>query len=72
MKDSYIYKKNPEVVTRVFGQETILVPLYKSSKDADCIYTLDAVGALFWSLFDGKKVIFSIKRIILREYAVGP
>jgi hypothetical protein len=72
MKAPSVYKKNPDIVTRVFDQETILVPLFKTSKDVDCVYTLSAVASRIWGLLDGKKSCAAIKQILLQEYDVAP
>jgi hypothetical protein len=72
MKASSVYKKNPDIVTRVFDKETILVPLYKTSKDVDCVYTLSPVASRIWGLLDGRKSCSAIKQILLQEYDVTP
>jgi len=65
-----ILKKNPDIVTRTFDKETILMPLYKTSEDIDCIYTLDEIGARIWELIDGKRTLGKIQKILLREFEV--
>lgn len=63
-----IFKKNPDIVTRVIEDETILLPLYKTSRDIDCIYTLNDAGARAWQLIDGERTLAKIKEMILNEF----
>ncbi len=65
------FKKNPDIVTRTIEEETILMPLYESSKDINCIYTLNAVGARIWHLVDGKKEVAQIKAQLQKEFEVS-
>jgi|SRR3989338_847575 len=70
MKGSSIFKKNRDIVTRKIENETILVPLYKTSEELDCIYTLNDIAGRIWELIDGKKSMTKIEKILLREYDV--
>lgn len=72
MENAKILKKNPEMTTRVFDGETILIPLYASSRDADSIYVLDGVGTKIWGLIDGKRNISQIESSLLEEYEASP
>lgn len=68
MKDSKVLKKNPDIVTRKIEDETILMPLYESSEEIDCIYTLNDVAARIWELIDGKKSLKKVKKTLLEEF----
>ena len=70
MQDSTVLKKNPDIVTRTIEDETILLPLYKSSEGADCIYTLSESAARLWQLIDGKRTLRGIKEVLLDEFSV--
>ena len=70
MNDSKFLKKNPNIVTRKIEDETILMPLYKTSEEIDCIYTLNDVAARVWELIDGKKDLKKIKKTLLEEFDV--
>ncbi len=72
MGNSEIMRKNPEMTTRVFDGETILIPLYASSKDADAIYVLDDVGTKIWGLINGKRDAGQIAGLLLEEYEASP
>jgi hypothetical protein len=48
------------------------MPLYKTSEELDCIYTLDAIGARIWQLINGKRTAKEIKGILLEEFDIAP
>ena len=70
MKDGKIFKKNPKIVVRKIEDETILMPLYSTSEEIDCIYTLNDAAARIWELIDGKRTLGKIKKIFLDEFDV--
>lgn len=72
MRDAAVLRKNPKVVTRVILDETILLPVYKSSDEINCIYTLNKAASRVWEMIDGKKNITVIKKRILEEFDTTP
>jgi len=72
MQNNTIVRKNSNMVTRVIGDETILVPVYKSSEEINCIYTLNKVASRVWEMFDGKRSISRIKQQALKEFNTTP
>lgn len=72
MKDNAILRKNPNVVSRVIGDETILLPIYKTSDEINCIYTLNKVASRLWEMLDGKRTILQIKAQALKEFSATP
>lgn len=72
MKNPQRAKKNPDVVTRVFDGETILIPLYSSPKEDDSIYVLDDVSSRIWELINGKRGTEEIEELLLEEFEVAP
>jgi Coenzyme PQQ synthesis protein D (PqqD) len=70
MRDGKIFKKNPKIVVRKIEDETILMPLYTTSKEIDYIYTLNDAAARIWKLIDGKRTLGKIKKIFLDEFDV--
>jgi len=70
MEKNLVLKKNPNMVTRVIDGEAILMPVYKSSDEINCIYTLDKAASRVWNLIDGKKAYSKIKAEILKEFDV--
>lgn len=61
-------RKNPNMVTRVIDDETILMPIYKTSDEINCIYTLNKVASRIWELIDGKRTLSDLKKQILNEF----
>lgn len=72
MKKDTVLKKNPDIVARVIDDETILMPIYKTSDDINCIYTLNKSAALIWDAIDGKKTIGQIKAMVSKEFDSKP
>jgi methyltransferase-like protein len=72
MNDSTVLKKNSKFVSRVIDQETILMPLYKTSHEINAIYTLNPAAAKAWEMFDGKKTIKDVKDKILDVFDTTP
>jgi len=68
MQESKVLKKNPDLVTRVIDNETILMPVYKTSDEINCIYSLNKVASDVWNMIDGKKTLAQIKKKILVEF----
>jgi cobalamin biosynthesis protein CbiG len=72
MKKDKALKKNPNVVSRLIDNETILVPIFKTSKEANFIYSLNPSASKFWDLIDGKRTLSDIKEMILKEFDITP
>jgi len=70
MRDSDIFKKNANIVCRKIAGETILIPITRSSSDADYIYTLNKSAGSVWELIDGKKSVGDIKKELLKNFDV--
>lgn len=72
MEKGIILQKNPDMVTRVIEDETILMPVYKTSNEINCIYTLNKVATEVWNLIDGKMSLAGIKGAILQRFDTTP
>lgn len=72
MYENLVLRKNKDMVTRVIDDETILLPIYKTSNEINCIYTLNKVGSRLWELIDGKKTLGAIKKQVLKEFDTTP
>ncbi|MFH1245944.1 MAG: PqqD family protein [Candidatus Omnitrophota bacterium] len=72
MEKDTILQKNPDMVTRVIEEETILMPVYKTSDEINCIYTLNKVATEVWGLIDGKRTLSGIKDEILKRFDTTP
>jgi hypothetical protein len=68
MQDKTVLRKNPNMVTRVIDDETILLPIFRSSDELSCIYTLNEVGSKIWEKINGKNTLSSIKKKLLQEF----
>ncbi len=72
MQKRIILRKNKDMVTRVIDDETILLPIYKTSEEINCIYTLNKVASRIWELIDGKRTLDEIKSKALKEFDTTP
>lgn len=72
MKDTIALRKNPDMVTRVIDDETILLPIYKASEEINCIYTLNKAASRVWELINGKRRSVEIKKQVLKEFDTTP
>ena len=72
MGENLVLRKNKDMVIRVIDDETILLPIYKTSEEINCIYTLNKVGSRLWELIDGKKKLGEIKKQVLKEFDTTP
>jgi hypothetical protein len=67
-----VLRKNKDMVVRVIDDETILLPIYKSSDEINCIYNLNKVASRVWGLIDGKSTLPEIKEKLLKEFDATP
>ncbi len=72
MNDKAVLRKNKDMVHRVIGKETILLPVYKSSEEINCIYTLNPAAAWVWDRIDGRKTLAQIKKQVLADFEANP
>lgn len=72
MQDKVILRRNKNMVARVIDDETILLPIYKTSDEINCIYTLNKIASEVWNLIDGKKTLADIKKQVLRKFDTTP
>lgn len=72
MSDNTVIRKNPDIVTRVIAEETILLPVYRTSEEIDAIYTLNDSAAMVWDLIDGRRTVGDLKRLILQRCQTTP
>jgi hypothetical protein len=70
MIDKIVLKKNKNMVSRVIGEETVLLPICKGTKEMNCIYTLNKPAARVWELINGKRDVSAIKKNVLEEFDV--
>ena len=58
-------------MTREIEGKLILMPLHKTSKDLNYIYTLNETASYAWNLFDGKSTMADIRKGISEAYDVA-
>lgn len=68
MQDSLILRKNKDIVTREIEDETLLIPIYKTSDEINCIYRLNDSAAKVWKMFNGKRTLGAIKKQVAKEF----
>lgn len=64
------FKKSEKIVSRRVADEFILVPICRSTKEVESIYTLNEVAARIWELMDGEMNIELIVHKITEEFDV--
>ncbi|MFH0798815.1 MAG: PqqD family protein [Pseudomonadota bacterium] len=72
MREGAILRRNPDVVSRVIGDETILLPIYKTSEELNCIYTLNKPASRVWEMIDGKTTAGGIGKKVMKEFGSAP
>jgi len=72
MDTKVVVRKNPNIVRRDIGDETVLVPVLKTNREMNCIYTLNRTAARVWDMFDGKTSLSAIKTKLLHEFDASP
>jgi len=72
MQETIVLRKNKDMVTRVIDDEIILLPVFKTSKEANCIYTLNKVASRIWELINDKRTVVEIKKQVLKEFDTTP
>jgi hypothetical protein len=65
------YEKNPHIVSRLIGEEFILVPVRHDVADLESIYTLTGTGVRIWELLDERLTGHELKERIVEEFDVG-
>jgi len=72
MQNKKPLRKNKNMVARVIDGETILLPIYKSSDEINCIYSLNKPASRIWEMIDGKRTLADIKNKVLKEFDTTP
>lgn len=65
------YGKNPHIVSRLIGDEFILVPVRHDVADLESIYTLTGTGLRIWELMDERLTGHELRERIVEEFEVG-
>lgn len=67
-----VLRKNPDVVTRVIEDETILLPIYKDSDEINCIYTLNESASQLWGMINGARTADALKKLAAKKFDARP
>ena len=65
---SSVFRKDPNVVFRQIGDESLLIPIANEVGDLSNIYNLDGIGTRIWEYIDGERDVMEICRLITDEY----
>ena len=68
MTDAKIPRKNKDIVCRDIGGETVLVPIYRDSRELNSIYTLNTSAAWVWDKIDGKRSWQAIGLLLKKDF----
>lgn len=66
------YQKNPDMVSRLIGDELILVPIRRNVADLEAVFTLGGTGTRIWELIDGRLTVGELLARIVEEFEVEP
>jgi hypothetical protein len=66
------YQKNPDMVSRLIGDESILVPIRRNVADLESVFTLGGTGVRIWELIDGKRTVGELLARVVEEFDIAP
>jgi len=66
------YQKNPDIVSRQIGDESILVPIRRNVADLESVFTLGGTGVRIWELIDGRQTVGELLARVVEEFDIGP
>jgi hypothetical protein len=69
-KNKKKWKRNPCVVARQIGKETILIPTGKSIVSSKCLFTLNDTGSFIWEKLASPCNFKEISSAITKEFNV--
>ena len=64
------FMRSPSVVSRVSGEQTLIVPLRAKVGDLASIYSFSGTGSLIWDLLEAPKAIPELVHAVERECSV--
>ena len=66
------YEKNPGMVSRLIGDEFILVPIRRNVADLESVFTLSGTGVRLWELLENRLTGRELCERIVEEFEVEP
>lgn len=64
------YVRNPDVVSRIVGEEMILVPIRTTIVDLRCLFTMNDTGAFIWRQLQEPRTIDQLSNEVTKEFDV--
>ncbi len=69
---SHAPRRSERFVTRVVGDETVVVPVRAGVANLEAIFTMNAVGTAIWRHIDGVATAQDLAQRLCEEFAVSP
>lgn len=69
---SHAPRRSDGFVTRVVGDETVVVPVRAGVANLEAIFTMNAVGTAIWRQLDGVATAQDLAQRLSEEFAVSP
>ncbi|MES1164873.1 MAG: PqqD family protein [Verrucomicrobiota bacterium] len=69
---SHVPRRSEGFVTRVVGDETVVVPVRAGVANLEAIFTMNAVGTAIWRQIDGVATPQDLAQRLCEEFAVRP
>ena len=66
------YQRNPDMVSRLIGDEFILVPIRRNVADLESVFTLGGTGVRIWELIDGRLTVGELLARLVEEFEIEP
>jgi hypothetical protein len=65
------YRRNPDIVARRVGGETLLVPTGSSLTDRQCLFTLNDTGTFLWDLLAAPRTSAQLLAALVEAFEVN-
>ena len=69
---THLPRRSEGYVTRVVGDETVVVPVRAGVANLEAIFTMNAVGTAIWRQIDGTTTAQGLAQRLCDEFAVSP
>lgn len=66
-----VFYRNPDVLSRAIGEETVLVPVRSNIVDVGCLFTVNDTGAFVWMQLEKPRTIEQISEALAEEFEVS-
>jgi hypothetical protein len=69
LDEKTVLRRNPDFACRRIGEDTVLLPVYKTSSEMDCIYALNRDAAWVWERLDGRTPLGKIRERAAKAFS---